>query len=521
MQASPQTPLSASGALGRPRALQGASLSKKLAAFGLSALLCLGLMPVAPAWADETSDAVATPEAVATNDDTSQDTAATAEPAAETTTENAAAAPAAEAAPAADTDATTPTDPAAGATDPSATPTDDANATTPNPDATNPDAATDPADTDDTPVTTVDQYFPTDKKATAKLLKNLTKRFVEGGDDAKMNDLAVNAAVALNSLGKGAKIDTDAIAKKLAAAEKKAEDGLTLGQYGRYIMMLTAGGIDCTAAKIDGKSRNLVLEMEELSLETDPTIEDAVYMLPVYANDNYRYTKGITEDGLVDLILSAQDEEGYFWPNESAETYSIPLTCQAVLALAPYLEDEDISNALGLASEALLDAQLIDGSWPVDGLALEGDVPATAYATTALVALGFDPAKDLITSNKSTPLGYLTAHADKKLDGYADLDEKTDPVTSAAVLMALAANEGYTDGKKAFDVYDVQKVERTTKASTSTTSKTPTYSGTSRATTGTKTIPQSGDELPLTLGLLSLAVLGSGAVLPRLRRTTE
>lgn len=512
MQTYPQSPLSTRGgtAMSAP-APALVSLPKRLLALAVSAVLCIGLMPMVPAWADEPAPASQSQGASPASDDATAPVngvspSGAAQPDGSTTADDT---PAADATAATDSRATAP-----GADGTTAGPATDGT-----PDATavaNQDEGS-PLPTDDTPVATVDQYFPTDKKAAVKLLKNLTKRFAQGGDESKMNDLAVNAAVALNALGKGDQIDTDAIIKKLAKTEEKAKDGLTLGQYGRYIMMLTAGGVDCTAVKIGSKTRNLVLEMEELSLEADPTIEDAVYMLPVYGNDGYRYTKGLTEDGLIDLILSAQDEDGYFWTDESADTYSIPLTSQALLALLPYVDDDDVADAVSNAGEALADAQLIDGSWPVDGLALEGDIPATAYAVTALAAAGADPVKDLRTSNKSTPLGYLTAHADKALDGYADLDKKADTVTSAAVLMALAANKGFADTKEAFDVYDVQKVAASKEAAKGASTRTTPTSG-YRATSSAKTIPQSGDELPLTLGLLILAALGSGAVLLRLRR---
>ncbi|MCI9262698.1 hypothetical protein [uncultured Adlercreutzia sp.] len=509
-----------------------ASLGKKALAVFASVALCAGLMPMVPAWGAETdtaadvpaaeaaptTDEAATPAAQAETTDTAAQADSTAAPAAASASEDSA------------TDATS-NDAATDATATESTPDDSATSTD------GQDTASDTATTDDdpgidlndpsiTPGETVNQYFPTDEKATAKLLKKLTARFVKGGSDSKMDSTLVNAAIALNSLDKGLKIDTDAIIKKLVKDEKKSDDGLTLGQYGRYIMMLTDGGIDCTAVSIGGKTRNLVTEMEKLLADTDPTIEEAVYLLPVYGNDGYEPAKATTVEALIGQILLAQDEDGYFWASETEDTYSVPLTAQAILALFPYMDDEDMAEALGegtvsdaisLASEALYDAQLIDGSWPADGLALDGDVPATAYATTALVAIGSNPAVDLVTSNQSTPLGYLTAHADEALDGYADLDKDADPVTSAAVLMALAAAEGIEETKEPYDVYDVRAVDRPAETSTTTTStKTPTSSY--RSTSGTKTIPQSGDETPLAVGSLVLIALAGGAAVLRARR---
>lgn len=486
---------------------------KKILAAAVSATLCLGMVPIAPAWGD---DAAAEP-APATADNTAETAAAAPEtdgapdPAPSTTDTTAAdnaidtqataaddTAPAANENPASDTtaDATAPTD----NTTPSATETpsqsDGDTTVTENPDE------------DATPVETVNQYFPTDEDATAKLLKKLTARFSTDGDDGKITAETVDAAIALNALGKGADIDADALIENFLKDEK-SDEGLTLGRYGRYIMALTAAGVDCTKAEMDGKTRNLVVEMEKLSETTDPTLDEVVYMLPVYGNDEYRNISGLTPEGLIDLLLAAQDDDGFFWPSEKAETYSIPLTSQALLALLPYAEDDDeVAAAVVSASEALYDAQLIDGSWPADGLALEGDVPATAYATTALVALGADPTKDLKTSNDSTPLGYLTAHADKALDGYTDADgieKSAEPAAAAAVLMALAANEGYAESKEAFDVYDVREVKRPTTTTAATKPATTTPSSTYKSSSAAKTIPQSGDELPWSMGFAGAA----------------
>lgn len=491
---------------------------KKILAAAVSATLCLGMVPVAPAWGDEAATdttpstaldsaepAAGEPVADSAPDSTTSTTDATT-PDDDTNTDDSLAAETDSPAPPAANENSDDMDAAAAPTaNPSSTATEAPDRTDENPTATeNPDDAAPPAET-------VEQYFPTDKKATAKLLKKLTARFSADGDNGKLSAATVDAAIALNALDKGADIDADGLIKNLLKDEK-SDGGLTLGRYGRYIMALTAAGIDCTKAEVDGKTRNLVVEMEKLSEKTDPTLDEVVYMLPVYGNDEYRNISGLTPDGLIDLLLAAQDDAGFFWPSEKAETYSIPLTSQALLALLPYAEDDDdVAAAVVSASEALYDAQLIDGSWPADGLKLEGDVPATAYTTAALVALGADPAKDLKTSNDSTPLGYLTAHADKSLDGYTDLDglEKNgEPAAAAAVLMALAANEGYSDSKEAFDVYDVREVKRPTTTATTTKPKTTTPSSTYRSNTAAKagkTIPQSGDELPWSMGFASAA----------------
>lgn len=509
----------------------------------LSVALCAGLMPVIPAWADETTaapvvPAETAPPAAATGPGTDvgagTDAAAPSDPAdAPDKTAPAEAHDPTAAGEKATTDPAVPTNPAAPAVPPAVSPAPEDPAAA-DPAAAGSDETTALDDPEETAVEgkTVDQYFPTDKEAAAKLLKKLTARFSTDGDDGKLSADTVNAALALNALGKGADIDADGLVKRLLKDEK-AGGSLTLGQYGRYIMALTAAGIDCAKAQIGGKTRNLVVEMEKLTETTEPTAEEAVYLLPVYGNDNYRNINGMTPEELIELILAAQDDEGFFWADEKAESYSMPLTSRAVLALVPYLDDElvdkklsdEVAAAVDAASEALYDAQLIDGSWPAHGLALEGDVPATAYATTALVALGANPEKDLKTSNDSTPLGYLTAHADKALDGYTAADgvaKSDEPATSATVLMALAANKGYAKTKDAFDVYDVRAVKRPTTTATATkTTTTPvrtTPMSNYRSPTAAKTIPQSGDELPWTIGLTGAAAAFSLAAALLARR---
>lgn len=490
---------------GRFRGRSFRALGKKSLAVFASVALSFGLLPAIPAWGAET--AAETPAAVTSADEASDATAELSSPEATAPT----------------TDAEEPTDatPSESTDDTAA---DESTATTPDSGTADEGTGADeggttdlPAD-DGTPGVTVNQYFPTDETATAQLLKELTARFVADGPDGALDGSLVNAAIALNSLGKGEDIDADAIMKSLIKDEKRAKDGLTGGQYGGYIMMLTAAGIDCTAVDINGTTRNLVQEMEKIVADTEPTPDEAVFMLPVFGNDGYEPTQENTIEDLVGAIWMLQDGDGYIWPSETAETYSIPLTSQALLALIPFVDDKDLAKAFGkgalqdavdAAAEGLADAQLIDGSWPVDGLALEGDVPSTAYAMTALVAMGADPQTDLKTSNDSTPLGYLTAHADSSLDGYTGLDGD-EPVTAATVLMALAANEGFTASHEAFDVYDVRTVERPDEDGDEAAERT--------GSSATKTIPQSGDELPLTLGATALVGLGSAAAALRLRR---
>lgn len=85
------------------------------------------------------------------------------------------------------------------------------------------------------------------------LIANLSARFASNGKDHAIDNSTFCAAVALNSLGKGASIDADAILANL-----KKDDLMTAGRMGKYIMALTAAGIDCTKVNDNGTVRNLV-----------------------------------------------------------------------------------------------------------------------------------------------------------------------------------------------------------------------------------------------------------------------
>lgn len=171
-------------------------------------------------------------------------------------------------------------------------------------------------------------------------------------------------------------------------------------------------------------------------------------MLPVYGNDGYRNISGTTPEELIEIILDAQDDEGFFWADAKAESYSIPLTSRALLALIPYNDDEMV---------------------------------------------------------------------DKKVS-----DEVAE--ATAAVLMALAANEGFANAKGAFDVYDVQAVKRPETSKTATKASIAPVGTTSgyRSPSAAKTIPQSGDETLLIVGFASSAALfGLAAALIARRRIRE
>lgn len=140
------------------------------------------------------------------------------------------------------------------------------------------------------------------------LIANLSARFAINGKDHAIDNNTFYAAIALNSLGKGASTDAAAILANL-----NKDDLMTAGRMGKYIMALTVAGIDCTKVNDNGTVRNLVTEMEALEKPESMSVYDAVCILPVYQYGSYKQgDSAIAPSALIDLILANADDKGLF-----------------------------------------------------------------------------------------------------------------------------------------------------------------------------------------------------------------
>ena len=291
------------------------------------------------------------------------------------------------------------------------------------------------------------------------LQQNLTSRFSRGGVDAAIDNTTAFAAIALNDLGLGANIDASAILASLAAYEETNGAPIRAGALAKYILALTAAGIDCTNAPVGGAQRNLVAEMEALVSKDAMTVYDAVMILPVYGNAGYKQGAcSMTVQDIVDFLVASQRDNGLF-------TVSSPdsqTAAQAVLALIPYRSQASVSATIDKAVAAVRAMQLPDGSFAYNPGDDQGNLDATANIVAALAALGVDPLS-LVTDNGSSPLGYVIAMADEDLAGYTSaLDEDligNETMASATALLALAANQGYQKSGGAYNVYALGSVQ--------------------------------------------------------------
>lgn len=344
------------------------------------------------------------------------------------------------------------------------------------------------------------------------LIANLSARFASNGKDHAIDNSTFYAAVALNSLGKGASIDADAILANL-----KKDNLMTAGRMGKYIMALTAAGIDCTKVNDNGTVRNLVAEMEALEKPESMSVYDAVCILPVCQYGSCKQgDSAMAPSALIDLILANVDDEGLF--GSLAYGCDTQTTAQGILALLPYRSlHSGAAAAIKKAESALLSMENEDGSFACSAQYSGANLDATANVIAALEALGYNCASDsrLTTSNGSTPLGYLTSVADKDLAGYMDASSYNESATSAVALMAFAAHEGARQADGAYSVYTFKPVTKDDSNSGSN------QDSGSHSDSDAKSLAQTGDDAAAAAAAaIALCALASGAVaVRRVRRS--
>ena len=366
----------------------------------------------------------------------------------------------------------------------------------------------DPVDPDDdSDKATVNKY---DAERAALLLENLAARFKKDGADASITNDTFQAAVALNQLGMGAQLDADAI---IANLEKSmAKGSFTSGTYAKYILALTAAGVDCTKVTFsDGTVHNAVDEMNAMVDKETAYIYGAVCVLPVY--QSYADNSG-REAKLIDTILAAQSDEGLFGESGWEDTQT---TAQAITALLPYYNSRsDVKDAIEKAVKALYSMQNEDGGFAYLKKGTASNLDATSAIVVALTSLGYDCAEgeDLTTSNGSTPLGWLVAQADQ--DSFDNFDRTAlsdEAMTAATAALALTADAQF-NACGFFSAYSLKPVDRNgeqpKKADDATT--------TSTTTTTKKNVPSTGDESVAGVAVLAVAVVGGVVIVESKRR---
>lgn len=359
---------------------------------------------------------------------------------------------------------------------------------------------------------TVNKY---DAEKAALLLENLAARFKKDCADASVSNTTFNAAVALNQLGMGANLDADAILENFEHDEAKSA-----GAYAKYILALTAAGVDCTNVTLpDGVSHNIVSDMEKTLNVDGLDIWSAVCILPVY--QNYTDNSGL-EAKLVEKILSCAGESGLFGVGKYYDTQT---TAQAIVALLPYRNsNSDVKDAIEKAVTAIYERQNEDGGFAYSNKGDASNLDATSAAIVALTSLGYDCAegKDLTTSNGSTPLGWLVAQADQdSLDAFdgAVAKEQTsvEVLTASDALLGLTADAQF-NANGSFAAYKLKTVTRNSEDQSKKADDTTNTTNTTTKTTTKKGVPSTGDESVGAGVVLAVAATGAVVVLEAKRR---
>ncbi len=354
-----------------------------------------------------------------------------------------------------------------------------------------------------------------DAEKAALLLENLAARFKKDSADASVSNDTFQAAVALNQLGLGADLDADAIVANLEKSMADAQSGdFSAGTYAKYILALTAAGVDCTKVTFsDGTVHNAVDEMNAMVDDATPGVYAAVCILPVY--QTYADNAG-REAKLIDIILDAQGDSGLFGATgwEDSQT-----TAQAITALLPYRNSRsDVTDAIEKAVNALFDLQCEDGGFAYMYGKDTSNLDATSEVIVALTALGYDCAEgqDLLTSNGSSPLGWLVAQADQdSLDGFQGAEDSglttVEQMSAAVAVFALTADAQYSD---TYAPYAFKAVERNVVPAETPKAEEPA----AEKPAAKKNVPSTGDESVAGVAVLAVAVAGGVAIVESKRR---
>ncbi len=371
---------------------------------------------------------------------------------------------------------------------------------------------TTPGDDDADPKPSTNVY---DAEKAALLLENLAARFKKDSADASVSNDTFQAAVALNQLGLGADLDADAIVANLEKSMADAQSGdFSAGTYAKYILALTAAGVDCTKVTFsDGTVHNAVDEMNAMVDDATPGVYAAVCILPVY--QTYADNAG-REAKLIDIILDAQGDSGLFGATgwEDSQT-----TAQAISALLPYRSSRsDVADAIEKAVNALFDLQCEDGGFAYMYGYDTSNLDATSEVIVALTALGYDCAEgqDLLTSNGSSPLGWLVAQADQdSLDGFQGAEDSglttVEQMSAAVAVFALTADAQYSD---TYAPYAFKAVERNVVPAETPKAEEPA----AEKPAAKKNVPSTGDESVAGVAVLAVAVAGGVAIVESKRR---
>src|SRR5690625_3834342 len=206
----------------------------------------------------------------------------------------------------------------------------------------------------------------------------------------------------------------------------------------KVIIALSAQGIDAT--DVAGYDLvDLLINHEELD---NPMINAAIYALIAINSGEYDVDAD-KEDQLIQFILDAEVADGgwaFF-----GSTPSVDITGMALIALAPYQEQDEVKEKIDRAVNYLSEEQHDNGGYYDEwngGYSSE----SAAQAIMGLLSVGVDPTDPLFTKTDGNLIDYLLQF--RVTDGYSHVltDESSNPFADQQALLALAYFNNFIQG---------------------------------------------------------------------------
>lgn len=247
-------------------------------------------------------------------------------------------------------------------------------------------------------------------------------------------------------------------------------DTVKTTEYARIALTMLALGGDPTKIREKETTINLIQEgifrfpREALDLQG---ANGLVYGLLTVDAFDYTEPKDakFTREYMIEQLLTYQWEDGSFGIGSNGRG-DVDITAMALQALAPYLERQDVKQAVDSALNWLSQSMTETGTFVSYG---NESAEATAQVILALCALGMDPeedprfCKELSSGERKTPLdGLASFRMTNGMYMHTRADGEENVMATYQGLLALeAVDRLQTEGKWIFDFQDYRPPEST------------------------------------------------------------
>lgn len=264
------------------------------------------------------------------------------------------------------------------------------------------------------------------------------------------------AAMDLAAVGNPETVDTQGLISDAIAASD-APDSTNLQ---RYIIAVTAAGLDARAITDGVRTVNLIDALSQSAISHDDALGGVIFALLAYQSGPYDIPANayMQQSDMIGKLASSQLSDGGF--TYAGSVSDADMTAMAVSALAPFAESDSSAKAtMQKALACLQGMQLEDGGFPALEYSSSGWVRgsasnpgSTAFAVTAMTAVGLDPATAWATASGATPLSALLSFVNPSQTAVAMYGVDNEMATEQA-FRALVAYQGFKNTGSAYNIY--------------------------------------------------------------------